>query len=406
MKFQINELYEPLFTTSRRYVLITGGRGSLKSTTVHQFVILSCLQAKHGILFTRYTMTSAEKSIIPEFRIVLERMNLQKFFSFSKNRITCLRTGAFVLFSGVKSSSGLQTANLKSLAGITIFIVEEGEDFHNERAFDDIDRSVRSIELPNKVIWVQNPSTKEHFIYKRFFEHSFEYEYIEGFKYQKSTNEQVEHIHSTYHIASQYLSQDWLVVAEDVKIKNPDRYQQIYIGAWLEKAEGVVFNNWEEGEFDETLQYCYGLDFGYSKDPDALVKVALDKKRKVLYLHELMYKTGQSTTTLTTTVKNIVKEQDAVICDSASARTITDMRLGQINALACRKRKVVQMLKEMLEYKVIVTTTSKNLKVELNNYRWSDRRAGIVVDDYNHLIDAARYGFDFLNRGNVIIAQK
>jgi len=72
---QISEAYKPLYTSTKRYFLITGGRGSLKSTSIHDFISRLTYEKGHGILFLRYTMTSAEKSIIPEFKEAIQRNN-------------------------------------------------------------------------------------------------------------------------------------------------------------------------------------------------------------------------------------------------------------------------------------------------------------------------------------------
>ena len=131
-KVNINKVYQPLYTTDKRYILVTGGRGSLKSTTVHDFICRLTYQMGQGILFTRYTMTSATKSIIPEFIETLKRNNSEVNFHVTKDKIINLTTGSFIIFSGIKTSSGNQTANLKSLSGITTWVIEEGEDFDDE----------------------------------------------------------------------------------------------------------------------------------------------------------------------------------------------------------------------------------------------------------------------------------
>ena len=167
MVTKINDLFKPLYTSKKRYFLVVGGRGSLKSTTVHDFIARLSYESGHGILILRYTMTSAEKSVIPEFKTCLERLNIESDFEISGTKITNIKTGSFILFSGIKTSSGNQTANLKSLHGITTVVIEEGEDFVDEKAFDAIDDSVRAVGVQNRIIWIQNPTTREHFIYKR-----------------------------------------------------------------------------------------------------------------------------------------------------------------------------------------------------------------------------------------------
>ncbi|NIQ13322.1 MAG: PBSX family phage terminase large subunit, partial [Candidatus Dadabacteria bacterium] len=89
----IHKRFKPLFRSKKRYFLLTGGRASLKSSTVHQFVAMLSYIEGHGILFTRYTMTSAEKSIIPEFKIVLDRLDMTQDFHITKNVITNKKTG-------------------------------------------------------------------------------------------------------------------------------------------------------------------------------------------------------------------------------------------------------------------------------------------------------------------------
>ena len=152
---KINSVFKPLYTSKKRYFLITGGRGSLKSSTVHDFIARLTYEAGHGILFTRYTMASAEKSIIPEFKVALERLDAVDDFYITKNKVTNRQSGSFILFSGIKTSSGDQTANLKSISGITTWVIEEGEDFTDEKAFDQIDDSIRSTLRPNRILWVQ-----------------------------------------------------------------------------------------------------------------------------------------------------------------------------------------------------------------------------------------------------------
>ena len=74
-KVVISKKYKPIGSTNKRYILITGGRGSGKSFGIGSLLVdLTYSKNKHRILFTRYTMTSAELSIIPEFNEKIELM--------------------------------------------------------------------------------------------------------------------------------------------------------------------------------------------------------------------------------------------------------------------------------------------------------------------------------------------
>lgn len=393
----INKVYKPLYTTDKRYILVTGGRGSLKSTTVHDFICRLTYQMGQGILFTRYTMTSATKSIIPEFIETLKRNGSENNFHVTKDKITNLTTGSFIIFSGIKTSSGNQTANLKSLANITTWVIEEGEDFDDEKAFDTIDDSIRSNAMQNRVIWIQNPSTKEHFIYKRWIENSSKQIDVEGWKVTVSNHKDVEHIHTTYKIAEHFLSKSFLNKANDAKNNNPKWYYHNYIGGWLEKPEGVIFENWIEGDFDESLPYVWGMDFGYTNDPTTLVKVAKDKNN--IYVKEYCYSTGLSTSDISKLLTNTVRENDDIIADNAEPRLIAELQADRHRVFPCIKGKdsVLNGIAQMQDYTIVVDKSSNNIKKELNNYRWHDK-INKPVDDYNHSIDAIRYAFDELTR--------
>ena len=106
--------------------------------------MLLTYEVGHTILFTRYTLTSAHISIIPEFVEKIEMADLHNDFSITKDEIINLRTGSKILFKGIKTSSGTQTANLKSLQGVTTWVLDEAEELVEEDVFDKIDLSVRN----------------------------------------------------------------------------------------------------------------------------------------------------------------------------------------------------------------------------------------------------------------------
>ena len=114
----LNKKYQTLFNSKDRYFVITGGRGSGKSFAVNTFLVLLTYEAGHGILFTRFTMTSAGMSIIPEFIEKIELMGIGEQFTITKTEIINKLTGSSIYFSGIRTSSGDQTAKLKSIQGV------------------------------------------------------------------------------------------------------------------------------------------------------------------------------------------------------------------------------------------------------------------------------------------------
>jgi phage terminase large subunit len=269
---EIKKKYLPLFQNDSRYFIVTGGRGSGKSFALNTFLLLLTYESGHVILFTRYTLVSAHISIIPEFTEKIDMAGLQGDFSITKDEIINVRTGSKILFKGIKTSSGTQTANLKSLSGVTTFVLDEAEELVDEDTFDKIDLSVRNSGRQNRVILLLNPTTKEHFIYQRFFEQK-------GIPSGVSLhNGDTTYIHTTYLDNEENLSDSFLLQVKALQQTNPKKYEHTILGGWLDKAEGVVFSNWKFGQFNpDNLLVSFGQDYGFSVDPTTLIEVAIDK---------------------------------------------------------------------------------------------------------------------------------
>ena len=383
----LHKKYEPLWTSDANYFILTGGRGSGKSFAVADFLENLTFEVGHTILFTRYTLTSASISIIPEFIEKIELEGHLNTFKVNLQDIENTATGSKIIFRGIKTSSGNQTASLKSIQNTTTWVLDEAEELTDENTFDKIDESVRQVGIQNRIIIILNPTTKEHWIYKRFFEGMGVEPGFNGVK------ENVCYIHTTYLDNIINLSDKFIYKVDKLKETDPKQFEHRIMGGWLDKAEGAVFNNWEYGAFDESLPYGHGLDFGYSVDPDALVKIAIDKKQKIIYWKELIYRNGLSTNELTKMVRDNVQGNHIVIADSAEKRLINDIASSRVNIKPCKKGagSVVNGIKLMMGYKHIVDPSSVNIGKEFNNYVWHDRKSETPVDAYNHALDAGRY---------------
>lgn len=226
----ILDKYGPLFDPEpeTRYFVVTGGRGSGKSWSVALSLLNQTDNENEVILFTRWTLTSAFISIIPEFIQKIELMKRESDFEITQSEIINRITGSKILFRGIKTSQGTATANLKSIAGVTTWVLDEAEELVDEDVFDRIDLSVRSVLRPNKVILLMNPSYKSHWIYKRFVLNPKEY---------YCTN-----IHTTYLDNIQNLSKSFIDQANRVKQENLHRYEHLFLGKWLDDAEGLLWN--------------------------------------------------------------------------------------------------------------------------------------------------------------------
>jgi len=389
MDLKINAKYK-VFDSDSRYFVVTGGRASGKSFSIALILLLLTYEKGHKILFTRYTLKSASISIIPEFIEKLELLSCGADFNITKDEIVNLKTGSSIIFRGIKTATGDQTANLKSLQGITTFVLDEAEELTDEDIFNKIDLSVRVKGVDNRVVIIMNPSTKEHFIYRRFFESR---------GVQEGVNKKVgdtTYIHTTYLDNLENVNESFLSIINDMKVRRPEKYRLDILGGWLSKAEGVIFQNWTIGEFKEVAPSVFGQDYGFSNDENTLVRVSIDRGNKKIYLKEELYEKGLKTSELIEINKSIAGDS-LIIGDSSEPRLIAEMQDAGVNIEGAVKGadSVRYGINLMLDYDLVVTDDSLNLIKELNNYVWLSKKSATPCDAFNHILDACRYSISY-----------
>jgi phage terminase large subunit len=415
-KIKLSHKYEPLFEwlsclpDNPLYkvdtVVITGGRYSQKSFAVGLFNCVAAKDFNHRILYTRYTLTSAEDSIIPEFNEKIDILGAHNSFNVTKDRIEGVANQSKIVFKGIKTSAGNQTANLKSLKNFSMFIVEEAEEMPNYNDWDKIRKSIRALDVRNLNVLLLNPATREHWIYKELYE---EKGVSEGFN---GVVGNVLYIHTEYtDIEREFIPDNifedfeekrlayelWKAEKPDLRDKLPSKiskaasyFKHVVKGGWLNVAEGVIYPDWQEGKFVEVSTPIYGQDFGFSIDPTTLIKTSVDKKNKIIYAKEELYQARLTTTD--------IKDYDISICgtsliygDSAEPRLIEELKRAGVNIRETKKGQgsVTAGIAAIQDYTLIVE--GKNLIKELNNYVWHDKKSKTPIDAFNHLLDALRY---------------
>ena len=394
-------IYHPLYTDTDKFIiLITGGRGSGKSFNASTFIerltfeMTEAEKIVHQILYTRYTMVSAGMSIIPEMMEKIDLDGTTKYFKTTKTDIVNKMTKSRIMFRGIKTSSGNQTAKLKSIQGITTFVCDEAEEWTNEEEFDKIMLSIRKKGIQNRIIIIMNPCDSNHFIYKKYIENTHKLVEIDGVQVQISTHPNVLHIHTTYLDNLENLSPEFLKEVEDMKENNPEKYAHVVIGRWADVAEGAVFKKW--GIVKEFPQECkkvgIGQDFGFTNDPSAAVRCGIIDNR--LYVDELFYETDMLSSAIANRLKPFSMK---VFADSQDPRLIQEIKNRGVNIYPVDKfpgsiKAGIDKIKDM---EFFVTERSYNLITELRKYVWDKDKDGNYinepVDEYNHLMDAIRY---------------
>jgi phage terminase large subunit len=246
-----------------------------------------------------------------------------------------------------------------------------------------------------------NPATREHWIYKRFFE---------GAGVKEGSNmikNNVLYIHTTYLDNLDNLSSKFLAKIELIKKRFPKKFKYRILGGWQNKADGVIYENWSIGAFDDDLPFVYGLDFGYSIDPDACVKVAIDKDKNKIYIEQLIYERGQSTRELIEGLKAVIPDKDSLIIADHEPRLVDEIFDAGFNIEKADKQGKASHIKSLQDYELIITESSTDLAKELNLYAWSNKRANIPMDGNDHALDGFLYAATYLlnnsSEGNIDI---
>jgi predicted phage terminase large subunit-like protein len=256
-EIQIASKFEPLFDLlddnahkGVDTVILTGGRMSSKSFNVALLTLIGAVEASWKVLFTRFTNTSIRDSIKMEVSEKIEVLNYEPYVTDTQNRIEAVNGDGFISFKGIKTGSKGQTANLKSLSGFNIFVVDEAEEIPDYDTFKKVYYSIRSKDKRNLSILILNPTTKEHWIYREFYENKVK----DGFC---GVVDNVLYIHSSYlDVNPEYVPENILRDYERLKERKPNEYYNVVMGGWIEESEGAVFKkselNWFNGEIDKS----------------------------------------------------------------------------------------------------------------------------------------------------------
>ena len=421
-KLVISEKYAPLFQWLNAKpgtplynvdtVVETGGRYSQKSFATGVFSCLAAKDYNHRILYTRYTLTSAEDSIIPEFTEKIDLLNCHLAFDTKKDRIAGVHNNSKIVFKGIKTSSGNQTASLKSLKDFSMFILEEAEEMPSFENWDKIKKSIRALDVRNLNILILNPTTKEHWINQELFEGRGVKEGFNGIVGN------VLYIHTTYlDIEREFIPdsiyndfeekrlayEQYYNTPKDKRDLLPGKvrkaalyYKHVVLGGWLDKAEGVIYDNWTTGPFVDTGYTTFGSDFGFSNDPTTLVKTSVDKKRKKIYVKPLLYKPRLTTSNIAEVMLKECKG-GVIYGDSAEPRLIEELQKLGVNIVPTIKGpgSVTAGIALIQDYELVVDDSDPDMAApmikELNNYVWHDKKSSVPVDAHNHYCDSVRY---------------
>lgn len=417
----IGKGYKQFWNFTGRYRVAKGGRGSKKSTTASFWFPYNMMKFwhKYGIkahtLVIRRFYNTHRDSTFAQLKWAINRMGVSHLWKPTKSplELTYIPTGQKIMFRGLDDPQSITSITVED--GYLCWVWwEEAFQVTNEDDFDKVDMSIRG-EVPAPLFKQHtltfNPWSDKIWIKKRFFDKVG----------SNGLNERGDILAITKNYdCNEFLGDDDREIFEIMKMENPRRYSIEGLGNWG-IAEGLVFENWEEKEFDveelkgsrdkygnQKYRELHGLDFGYTNDPTAFIALLADEKKYEIYIYDEVYKTRMKNKDIydTLTYKGF---QKARICgDSEDPRTIDELKdLGLYRIFGAKKGQgsVKAGIQKLQDYKIYVHPRCINTIVELSNYIWApDKDTGKPTtdpaDEYNHLMDALRYATEELNSRN------
>ena len=361
----------------KKNFIFQGGQGAGKTYSLLAMLIDLALWQKMEIIIASEELTKMRRTVIKDFTAILSKVGRFDSNSFRMGTEYTFGNGSVISFIGLdKDDVG------KGLRCDILYINEANKTSY-DKVHELISRAKRRIfdYNPNTIFWIDEyfkGREDTHLEILTFQDNEAlsdpERETILDYKVRGFINPNTKNYDTEHNIKSEFWANKW----------------RVYGLGLTGKIDGLIYTDWKIGKFDETLPYRFGLDFGFSNDPDAMVKLAVDEKRSIIYLEEKMYQNGQSTDQLISKLKTIVKPNELILADSAEPRLINDMR-KHFNIQPTKKWKIVERIKKMQSYQLVVTPNSKNLITELENYTWHDKKSETPIDAFNHLLDSAGY---------------
>lgn len=368
--------YKPLFDQDWREAAIYGGRYSLKSHTVARYLLIQARQTKTRVGCFREFQNSIAESSHQLLADLIKKYDLKEF-EITNNAILNKLNGSDFIFKGLYHNE----QSIKSIEGIDIAWVEEAQTISRE-SLEVLTPTVRK--PGSKIIYTYNRLLEDDPVHTRLV--------IEG-------RPKTLVINVNYDIALKYgmMPDAVRLEMEDDKERRPALYKLKWLGE-PNSLERKIYKDWltiDEIPHEARLER-YGLDFGYSNDPSALV--AIYKYNDGFILDEIVFQKGLSNKQLADTILN--KEKALVIADSSEPKSIDEIRLYGVNILGAKKGQdsVNQGIQWVQDQKISVTSRSANIIREYRNYLWEQDRDGKIINtpehQYSHSMDAIRYGLD------------
>jgi len=389
MDHEIPSKLLPIFTNKKRYTVIYGGRGSSKSWTVADFLILMCRGNAYRVLCAREIQNSIKDSVHKLLSDRIAYFGLESFFEITENSIKG-KNGSEFLFKGLLRNEN----SLKSIEGIDYCWIEEAHSVSRKS----LNVLIPTIRKPgSQIIFTYNPTNETDPVH------------VDYTLADRDDTLKIEINYADNPFFPDVLRQEM----EYDKRVDYDKYLHIWCGQTAKHSHSQIFyGKWRVDNFEspENAMYYYGADWGFSQDPTTLIRCFIDKK--TLYIDYEAYGVGidiDLTPKLFDSVPGCRKNQ--IIADSARPETISYMSKQGFRIVGAKKGKgsVEDGIQKIRGFEnIIIHERCTHTKDEFRTYCYkTDPLTGIIStvieDKNNHIIDALRYALENINRRSAVV---
>lgn len=221
-------------------------------------------------------------------------------------------------------------------------------------------------------------------------------------------------------VSSTYKDNDFLTAAQVAEIESNrgnSNWWRVYGEGLVGQAEGVIYDFELVDRMPDTagMIETYGLDFGFTNDPTALVHALIHSGRKEIYLDQLEYRTGMLNRDIIAAMKQhrVPLRTVPIFGDAAEPKSIAEIAQAGYNCKPCYKAvRKAEQIAFVQQYRMLVTKRSIEGIRELRNYCWARDKDGRALNEpqafNDHFCDALRYAVyspfaDFRKKGNYSI---
>lgn len=389
-----NSVYFPYLQDDTHTQIFYGGSSSGKSFFLAQRVVFDMLQGGHNYLCLRKVARYIKKSIFNEITKAISAFGVKSLFAVNgSDMVITGPQGYQILFVGLDD-----VEKVKSITPARGVITDCWLEEATEASYDDVAQLRKRLrgraKVKKRLILSFNPVYKTHWIYDEYFAGHW----ADNDTSYKSEDGRLSILKTTYKDNNHLSPED----VQELEGEKDPYYKDVYtLGNWGVLGD-VIFTNWHTADLSgrEFEDYCNGVDFGYAKDPAAIVRCHLDKRRNKLYITDAEYLLKATNDVLAATVKRICGF-DTVMCDEAEPKSIQELRNYGVSAIPAPKGKDsinfgIQYLRKL---EIIIDKSLTEAINEFTVYQWQQDKDGNTipkpVDKDNHIVDACRYALAY-----------